>query len=42
MLYTVFIIISYRTLSWCQISGKIQGGIYSDQTPQQQQQQQHI
>ena len=26
------------TLSWCQISGKIQEGIYSDQTPQQQQQ----
>ena len=21
-----------RTLSWCQISGKIQGGIYSDRT----------
>ena len=37
-LHTVFIIILYRTLSWCQISGKIQEGIYSDQTPQQQQQ----
>ena len=25
------------TLLWCQISGKIQEGIYSDRTPQQQQ-----
>ena len=29
----MFIIISYhQTLSWCQISGKIKGGIYSDRT----------
>ena len=54
MLHTVFIIILYRTLSWCQrvvrisrnrenltaieLHNKIQEGIYSDQTPQQQRQ----
>ena len=33
MLHTVFIIIFIlQTLSWCQISGKFQGGIYSDRT----------
>ena len=33
MLHTVFIIIFIlQTLSWCQIIGKIQGGIYSDRT----------
>ena len=33
MLHTVFVIIFIlQTLSWCQTSGKIQGGIYSDRT----------
>ena len=34
MLQQVFVIIfvQTRTLSWCQTSGKIQGGIYSDRT----------
>ena len=34
MLHTVFVIIvrTIQTLSWCQTSGKIQGGIYSDRT----------
>ena len=33
MLHSVFIIIFVlQTLSWCQTSGKIQGGIYSDRT----------
>ena len=33
MLHSVFVIIFIlQTLSWCQISGKIQGEIYSDQT----------
>ena len=34
MLHTVFVIIvrTIQTLSWCQTSGKIHGGIYSDRT----------